>query len=38
MSAGAVAAEKAKNLKEQIIKKEMGSKIMGFFGGYKKSE
>jgi len=37
MMAGSVAAEKAKNLKEQLIKKEMGTKIMSFFTGSKKS-
>ena len=34
--AGSAAAEKAKNLKEQFIKKEMGNKIMSFFTGSKK--
>lgn len=31
MSAGTAAADKARILKEQLIKKEMGAKIMGFF-------
>lgn len=36
MAAGSVAAQKAHKLKEQLIKKEMGTKIMSFFGGAKK--